>query len=206
MKRRLLNLLTLLSLLLGAAILVLWVRSYRVPDGVERYVSQEYERADWSIADTFYSVDGRICWLHDRHSDDYGPALSESVQWSWFNPPPPERDFEPHRNPLTIVRELSQYATLGCATDLARDGAGLSDQWRVKDFYVIVPHWMLFLPAALIGSALPAGRLVRRLRAAQRRHARRCEACGYDLRTSPHRCPECGEAAPAVVGSASPAP
>ena len=51
-----------------------------------------------------------------------------------------------------------------------------------------VPFWAF----ALLGTILPAERL-RRRRAARRRAALGlCRRCGYDLRASPERCPECG--------------
>jgi predicted amidophosphoribosyltransferase len=53
-----------------------------------------------------------------------------------------------------------------------------------------VPHWVI-LPAL---AALPAI-AVRRLWTARRRATLgRCASCGYDLRASPERCPECGQA------------
>ena len=52
-----------------------------------------------------------------------------------------------------------------------------------------VPFYALFV----VTSALPAFRL----RAAMRRRARvgrgRCNTCGYDVRATPQRCPECGQ-------------
>ena len=58
-----------------------------------------------------------------------------------------------------------------------------------------VPHWM-FIAAAVL---LPSGRTGITLYSIYRRHRRRrkhlCPACGYDLRASPERCPECGAAA-----------
>ena len=52
-----------------------------------------------------------------------------------------------------------------------------------------VPHWF----ALLLTAALPAVRLAGLFRA--RRHARvgLCPICGYDLRATPDKCPECGE-------------
>jgi hypothetical protein len=55
---------------------------------------------------------------------------------------------------------------------------------------VVVPHWLL----ALIFAILPARRLYTRARrrAALRRGLNQCVGCGYDLRATPDRCPECG--------------
>jgi hypothetical protein len=53
---------------------------------------------------------------------------------------------------------------------------------------IIIPYWAI---ALLIG-AYPLGQLRRRIRAALRRRRNCCTACGYDLRSSADRCPECG--------------
>jgi hypothetical protein len=59
-----------------------------------------------------------------------------------------------------------------------------------------VPYW--FWVAA--GAVLPSGWAIRRRRARGRHAAGCCAACGYDLRATPDRCPECG--AVAVKGAA----
>jgi hypothetical protein len=51
---------------------------------------------------------------------------------------------------------------------------------------LIVPHWF----AALSFAALPGYRLASRLR--RRQPPGLCPSCGYDLRATPDRCPECG--------------
>jgi len=68
----------------------------------------------------------------------------------------------------------------------------------VVDRRLCVPYWSL----VLLFMAAPAPRLARMIRT-RRRQARAaaglCAACGYDLRASTGRCPECG--APAPVAS-----
>jgi hypothetical protein len=58
------------------------------------------------------------------------------------------------------------------------------------------PYWKL----ATLFAALPAYRLQLQLRTARRQRRERlkghCLACGYDLRATPDRCPECGTARP----------
>jgi hypothetical protein len=53
-----------------------------------------------------------------------------------------------------------------------------------------LPFWFLMLAAVV----LPALRLVVYLRRRRRLNTGFCQDCGYDLRASPGRCPECGKA------------
>jgi hypothetical protein len=57
---------------------------------------------------------------------------------------------------------------------------------------VMFPVWLaiaLLLP-------LPAARAAALVRQNRRRRVGHCRRCGYDLRATPGRCPECGEVAP----------
>jgi hypothetical protein len=57
-------------------------------------------------------------------------------------------------------------------------------------FRTIIPYW----PLIFLFAAIPANVLVRRTRRwiAGRRRIGLCKKCGYDLRASKDRCPECG--------------
>jgi hypothetical protein len=65
---------------------------------------------------------------------------------------------------------------------LGRDGG------KTHGTYLAIPIWFLLLAFGF----MPGRAVVKRLR--ERRHARvgMCRVCGYDLRASPDRCPECG--------------
>ena len=53
---------------------------------------------------------------------------------------------------------------------------------------VSVPHWSL----ALLFAILPALHLRAFIRSRRRHRIGHCPRCGYDLRATPERCPECG--------------
>jgi hypothetical protein len=50
-----------------------------------------------------------------------------------------------------------------------------------------VPHWLGVVLTGALPAAHVCGRLLRR-----RRRAGHCQTCGYDMRATPKRCPECG--------------
>jgi hypothetical protein len=71
--------------------------------------------------------------------------------------------------------------------------------WAPADYWIIVlPHWSLTILFAI----LPITWLRHRLRLRRRAKRRQCRHCGYDLRFSSDRCPECGE----PIESGIPAP
>jgi hypothetical protein len=63
------------------------------------------------------------------------------------------------------------------------------------NYAVVIPHWFI----AIVSLLLPARWLVRRHRAKRAIRMDRCATCGYDLRATPDRCPECGTAGRVAV-------
>jgi hypothetical protein len=57
-----------------------------------------------------------------------------------------------------------------------------------------VPHFLPAVAAAVLPAAWIASSVTSRARRRARRSGSRCVRCGYDLRSTPGRCPECGTA------------
>ena len=187
MLRRLFTLLSAVSLVLCVATCVLWVRSYRVWDEVrvrgERQVDLLARRGAvlLNVMSKFSGQAGNYnhrtvgpgdrLWLGDRD----GRVVERfrfPIRDDPSGPPPPPRR-------VTYGR-----------TDVTR-GEGLFRSVRTVAWHVSVPMW---LPAAGL-AVLPALWLARlgRHRRRQRRMRGLCPTCGYDLRATPGRCPECGK-------------
>ena len=181
-RRRLLNLLLILSLLACAG--VGWLirpRGQRVDTyfhrtaGGKYYVASVYPgklsfgRSTGTTSLTWLasaSPPPRVPWGHN--SGRAGGWSSPSSRWNrlgfWHLP-----------GSAWIVNENMEMVTY--------------EQW-------VVPKWFVLLVMAVPVAALAAARLWRRRRGG----SGLCPECGYDLRASPERCPECGTMAAARPG------
>jgi hypothetical protein len=66
-----------------------------------------------------------------------------------------------------------------------------------SSYFVCLPNWFVVVLAAI----LPALRLRTALRTRRRHCSGLCRVCGYDLRATPNRCPECGTCAASLAPS-----
>jgi hypothetical protein len=182
MKRRLPNLLTLLSLLLTLAAAALWVRSYWRSDCVNV----------WGTAHEF-SVESRAGYLSFEASNLYGDGpgvcrLSGPVG-RVANERAGMRAWAVYKF-LGFVygRDVRPGAYVGLEDKLVRAGVKTPAGNLTRRFWY-VPFW-----AVCVATAAPAALLLRRRHALRRRRREGlCPACGYDLRATPGRCPECGK-------------
>lgn len=60
--------------------------------------------------------------------------------------------------------------------------------WNSDVAHISIPHWFLLT----LFATLPAVRFYRHLRRRRIAQIGHCRQCGYDLRATPDRCPECG--------------
>jgi hypothetical protein len=68
------------------------------------------------------------------------------------------------------------------------------ERWNDYHYGLFLPGWSVLALAGL----LPIGRFARCVLQRRVNASGLCPACGYDLRATPDRCPECGTAVPAA--------
>ena len=160
-----------LSLILCITTVMMWVR----------YRSLEVYATLWDLP--------LPKWAHAK-SDGVASRdqLSISLTTGWHAPNENEPQSE-NLTPATTAFYFHGFAYYLFVERLFRGGV-------MKTHEVQVPWWF----AITVPSALPICLLCRVL--ADRIKLRRghCEKCGYDLRASPERCPECGEPVPDKSG------
>ena len=179
--RRLFDLIAGASLLALIAVCVLWVRSYRFT-----------ERVDWSNAGGGRSI---------RSAVGYVEVSLLLADWSkhpnQFHGPRYQRD---------LVQPPFNYMLLMCSSV---GDTWANYQWRgfewnerrnriqgVLHARVVAPMWSLASLAGLPPLGWGVARMRRRVRGGWKaRGPGFCRGCGYDLRATPQRCPECGLAA-----------
>jgi hypothetical protein len=186
-RRILLNTATALSLALSVAVIVLWVRSYFVSDSVYHskwWISgQEHdESAYW-----FFIGRGQVGVGQRRQQlfqvfNDHDPfvELAAHPEFTWKQDRPAQTAGTPF-NPEGFLQRLGYRYVNG---PIYPGNAAPNNYYREWDAPLE--------PFALLFALLPAIRFYRALRRRRLRAQGLCPTCGYDLRATPDRCPECG--------------
>jgi hypothetical protein len=195
MRRRLLNLLTALSLLLCLAVMTAWVRSGSRVLSANSFQPWSDGTA-WVDRDTTLAISRGALYLqrarHDRWRvggvppPEHPPAGPSA--WSYWDRRQPDQQFE------SRVWD-SQFAGFGIREERYRASRwGWSPpQIRASLLTTVrIPLWSVVVVACM-PLMVRAVRVTRRALVRRRRHAAGlCPSCAYDLRATPGRCPECG--------------
>jgi hypothetical protein len=174
------------SVVLCIAVCLLWVRSYRVMDDVyyaawepPTQPAPEYHRRTYHGLRT--DPGGVVAY---RRADSVGGGPFSNLGiferngqdgvYHHVEPLGPDGRPFPPINTMTL--------------DIFPDG-------NFPDQRVRIPDWVLIAITLL----LPCGWVASAIKRKRTKTAGLCPACGYDLRATPDRCPECGTAAGGVV-------
>ena len=183
-----LDFLTVLSLLLCVTVCALCVRSYADRDGV----GYAWATGRWSLWSGHGTLGYWGAWGEGLRNVPPGGGGG----WHTYQPKPDWLTYldDSHWTPRVSTRWLPGFfAGWGRSTPHVK----LDGRWTVE-----VPHWFVIV----LAGALPAVRGVRLWRARRAPRAGLCRACGYDLRATPERCPECGAVPNGINLSHKPAP
>jgi hypothetical protein len=167
LRRRLLNLLALPSAVFCVVAAIMWVRSHRTCDcvsisGAHRSSALESDRGRLSVVITWYEAPKPLPGWQVR------------------------RHRELYWDPTLIPAAWAGFGFEGRRVMGLPSTASGQPRWTLSA--LTVPYW------AVVGVSLPAPllTLARRVVEGSRRRRGRCPVCGYDLRATPQRCPECG--------------
>jgi hypothetical protein len=186
------------SVLLCAAAVAMWLRGYVVVDVYHRIVF--HYRADEDADSTMRLTSGRgviAVNLVNRREPVRWPRVYLDRQGRHYadTVPPPDRTHVSWRHTRMQPDQLNQLRTnfwqwLGF--NLRWTTTGTPGGRTQSECAFRVPYWAV--TGLFAAPPLLALRLWRRRLRRQRRSRGQCERCGYDLRATPDRCPECGAA------------
>lgn len=172
MIRRLYTIASALSLLVSIAAVGLWIRSFRVADSSGRWKEDERARVDIILSN------GRAMWSEARLDV---PISNIDHQW---------RHWTGDSIDLSIGRwngTRTHFRAFGIVFDSGRRSLFDDGGADASDCTLVLPFW-LALPFTLPVAAIWRIAIAR----SRGRRFGHCSACGYDLRASRGRCPECG--------------
>jgi hypothetical protein len=171
-----------MSLLVCAAVCMLWARSYRLSD---QFVWQSQRGWRW-----VYSAHGYVVvWLFVDDCSGH-PAGFYGLRYRRDDVAWPGNDLlllDPDFGDTLISRERGGFAWY----EWRKAGGG------IHQAQAVVPCWCLAATMALLPLGWTTLQWRSRVRGRRRKRLGLCLGCGYDLRASKDRCPECGTPIPA---------
>jgi hypothetical protein len=187
-----------LSLLLAVALSALWVRSWWIDDTV-RYVRMDRWRwEEWRLQSGrgFISVSTESNPI-GAEADPVILGLHSDQGLHWTSGPAhPGDDGDVYSRTQSLVGfwpgRITRWGKYGFGYFTAAGGPFPESPMMVAPRIgaITAPFWGLVAATAVLPLAKFAGLLRRR----RRRIPGTCRKCGYDLRATPNRCPECGTA------------
>ena len=170
MKHRLFPILSALSLVLCLACAGMWVRSGFVFDLMAKPYS----------GGRLWASSGCGSLTLGRDSRRPPPPGWQPGPWAWFAA----------SEGLSLDRGGPYWELKRPACNTTTIGLTTAGVRTIEE--MLLPYWLLTLPTVI----LPAVWFWRRWKLSERKEASLCRVCGYDLRATPDRCPQCGTPAP----------
>jgi len=131
-----------------------------------------------------FSHEGRLLVLavnEDTFTDEWLRSKPPTANdWKLLLPPNTWRRFGIEIAPTTTISNYSFTFNSG--------GKDVTMLMPLRYWELAIPYWML----AILAAVIPILRLPAIIKRRIRRRKGRCIVCGYDLRATPDRCPECG--------------
>ncbi len=198
-RRRMANVLTLASLAVFVALVALRVRGQWTADAFTRNGRRQSGREATTYERGFWLSRGGVYWwsrtVRGVYESEEDAALVVRVAAEPASAHDTRPAFRARVAPGSIWSRLGFSLTrsegLLLTGSSPESGVVRPVSGADSSITITTPLW----PAMALFAFLPTARAVRAYRHARRRKPGYCRACGYDLRATPQRCPECGQAA-----------